>query len=128
MAAMTIYSNAEVYLWCSAFNGLLTQESHVTVSKKSGLNMVFTTHEGLAGASPGAKTVEIAVDNAVPSADFEMMPDGCIFQNEVVEIWIVMAGKTTKHKAFTTDVEYTHSVNDAAKVSMKFTGRFEQFE
>jgi hypothetical protein len=128
MADMRIYSNAEVYIYSKVFNGLLTQESSVTVSKKSGMNPVFTSARGLAGASPGAKTVEISIENAIPALDFEMLPDKSILRNEFLEVHVVMAGKTSKHEVFTTEVDFSHSVNDAAKMSIKFMGRFDVFE
>lgn len=127
-APMTLYSNAEVHLFCDAFSGLMTQESSVSVQKKSGLNMVFTTVNGLAGATQGAATVEIKVENAIPSADFEVLPDSAMFLGEVCEIWIVMAGVTSKHKVFITEADFSHSVNDSSKLSMSFTGRFAEFE
>jgi len=127
MSALTLYANAYVYI-----NGvLLTQESSVSVEKKSGLNMVETTHLGLAGAVQGSARVEISIDNAVPSADFELGGnwDKYMITGEVVEIMILMGkSRISIHKVFVTDATYSHSVNDPSKISVKFTGRFANFE
>jgi len=126
MSALTLYANAYVYI-----NGvLLTQESSVSVEKKSGLNMVETTHLGLAGAVQGSARVEISIDNAVPSADFELGGDWdkYMITGTVVEIRILMGTRLSIHNVFVTDATYSHSVNDPSKISVKFTGRFANFE
>lgn len=124
MANLQLYSNAFVFI----DGKLLTQENSVSLEKKSGLNPVFTTVEGLAGASQGASTVEISIDNAVPSADFEFNPDPYMQVGAVVEAKIEMANRVSVFKGFITDSTYSHSVNDASKLSMKFLGRFSNFE
>jgi hypothetical protein len=124
MADLKLYSNAETYI-----NGLLlAEESSVTVEKKSGLNPVFTVANGLAGMSQGAATAEISIESAVPSADFEFNPDGYMLVGEVVDFRMVMANRETNCKGFITDASFTHSVNDASKLSMKLLCRFSEFE
>jgi hypothetical protein len=124
MANLTLYSNAYV----TVEGKLLTQESSVSVEKKSGLNPVYTVAEGLAGMSQGASTAEISIDNAVPSADFEFNPDAFMRTGAVVEIGVIMAGRQSVFKGFITDATYSHSVNDASKLSMKLLCRFSDFE
>lgn len=124
MAALTLYANASVFI----DNNLLTQENSVTLEKKSGLNPVFTVAEGLAGMSQGAATMEISIENAVPSADFEFNPDAYMRVGQVVEVGIVMANRQTRAKGFITDASYSHSVNDSAKLSMKILCRYSDFE
>lgn len=124
MANLQLYTNARVYV----DSKLLSQENSVTMEKKSGLNPVFTTVEGLAGATQGATTVEVTVENAVPSIDFELNPDPYMRTGAVVEVQLHMAGRVTTIKGFITDSTYSHSVNDSAKLSMKFLCRFEDFE
>jgi len=124
MADMKLYSNAEVYL-----NGtLMTEEASVTMEKKSGLNPVFTVANGLSGMTQGAATIEVTVETAVPSADFEFNPDGFMLVGEVVELRMVMANRETNVKGFITDASFSHSVNDASKLSMKLLCRFGEFE
>ncbi len=123
-ANMELYSNAFV-----TFDGkLLVQEAQVTVEKKSGLNPVFTVALGLAGMTQGASTVEITIEEAVPSADFEINPDPYMRTGQVVEVGIIMGGRQSVHKCFLTDATFSHGTNDASKVSMKFLGRFADFE
>lgn len=125
MANLQLYSNAKVYI---AGAGLLTQENSVTVDKKSGLIPVYTTVEGLAGATQGASTAEITIENAVPSADFEFNPDPYMRTGAVVEVHVDMAGRKTVFKGFITDSTYHHSVSDSSKLTMKLLTRFSDFE
>lgn len=124
MANLQLYSNAYVTI----DGRLLTQESSVSIDKKSGLNPVFTVAEGLAGMSQGASTCEVSIDNAVPSADFEFNPDPYMRTGAVVEIGIIMASRQTVFKGFITEATYHHAVNDASKLSMKMLCRFADFE
>jgi hypothetical protein len=124
MADLKLYSNCDVFI-----NGsLLAEEASVTVEKKSGLNPVFTVAIGLAGMTQGAATAEISIESAVPSADFEFNPDGFMLVGEVVDFRAVMANRETNCKGFITDATYSHSVNDASKLSMKLLCRFSEFE
>ena len=111
--ALQKYSNALVMLEGS----LLTEENSVSIDKKSGLNPVHTVAKGFAGASQGAPEMTVRVDNAVPSADFEYLPDADVLEGKVVEITIFMAGKQTTAKGFIMDVSYSHAVNSEAKMS-----------
>ena len=124
MSNLIIYSSAYV----SIDGRLLTEESSVSVEKKSGLNPVYTTVGGLAGMTQGAATAEISIDNAVPSADFEFNPDPYMRAGSVVEIQVEMAGRKTVFKGFITDASYSHSVSDSSKLSMKCLCRFSDFE
>lgn len=124
MANLQLYSNAYV----SIDGKLLVEEASVTLEKKSGLNPVFTVAGGLAGMSQGASTIEVTVDNAVPSIDFEFNPDMYMRTGAVVEVGVVMASRQSVFKGFITDATYSHSVNDASKLSMKFLCRFSDFE
>ncbi len=124
MANLQLYSNAYV-----AVDGkLLTEESSISVEKKSGLNPVFTTVGGLAGATQGASTAEISIDNAIPSADFEFNPDAYMRTGAVVEVGVIMASRISVFKGFIMDATYSHSVNDSSKLSMKMLCRFSDFE
>lgn len=107
---------------------ILTQETTISVEKKSGLNPVYTVALGFAGMSQGATTCEVSVDNAVPSSDFEFSPDKYMRTGQVVEIGIIMANRQMTAKGFITDATYSHSVNEASKLSMKIMTRFSDFE
>lgn len=124
MANMQRYSNAFVFIE----GRLLTQESSVKVSIKSGFNPVHTTHEGLAGASEGSSFIEIDVEEAVPSADFDTDPTAYMKTFTVVEVKIVAASKQGIFKCFMTESDFSHSVDSPAKMSFKFIGRLSDFE
>lgn len=124
MADLKLYSNAETYI-----NGaLLSESTSVSVEKKSGLNPVFTVNIGLAGMTQGASTAEVTIETAVPSADFELNPDGYMAVGEVVDFRMVMASRETNCKGFITDATYNHGVNDASKLTMKLLCRYSEFE
>ncbi len=118
------YSNAFVTV-----NGrLLAEEASVTLTKNSGLNPVFTVAKGFAGMSQGAGTLEIDIESAVPSADFEFAPDAFIKSGSVIEVGVIMANRQTVAKGFIMSASYSHSVNAESKLSMKIMAGLEPFE
>lgn len=118
------YSNAYVFI-----NGqLLAQEASVSIEKKSGGRPIFTLGAGLAGVSQGVELIELSIDNAVPSTDFEFNPDRWIRFGEPVEIGILMANRQSVFLGFILDATYSHAANDAAKMMMKLICRFAPFE
>lgn len=124
MSDLKLYSNCEVYL----NSGLLAEEASVSIEKKSGLNPVFTVVNGLSGMTLGAATMEVSIESAVPSADFEFNPDGYMAVGEPLDLRIVMANRETNTKGFITDASYAHGANDASKLTMKLLCRFAEFE
>lgn len=124
MANLQLYASGYI----SVDGVTLTEETSMTLEKKSGLNPVMTVIGGFAGMSQGATTCEISIDNAVPSRDFEFNPDRYMRLGSVVEVIVQMAGRLTTVKGFITEASYSHSVGDAAKLSMKLMTRFEDFE
>ncbi len=121
---LQLYSGAFVTL----DNKLLAQEASVTVEKKADLKPIYTLAAGLAGMSLGVGTAEVTIENAVPSSDFELCPDRYIRTGAIIEVGIVMAGRQSVFRGFITEATYSHSVNDASKLSMKFLCRFADFE
>lgn len=119
-----LYTLAEVY-WNSR---KLCEEASVRVSRDSKAQPVSTVHRGFAGMSPGAKDITISVDNAVPSADFELDPGRHIRDLEPGEIMIVAAGRTLTSKGFITKDDFSHAVNSEAKLSFDFMGQWADWE
>lgn len=107
---------------------LLTEEASVSIDKKSGLQPVMTVAKGFAGMSQGATTLEVTIETAAPSADFEFNPDAYMRTGAVVEIGLVMSGRQTTVKGFLTDATYSHSVNNESKVTIKAMCAFGDFE
>jgi hypothetical protein len=120
MASLQIYSLASVYV----DGKLLTEEGSVKVSRSTGSNVVTTVHKGYAGESPGAATLSIEVENAVPSADFELNPGPYMQNLAVAEITLFAAGKTLTAKGFIVEDSFSHSVGGAASLSFSFRGSF----
>lgn len=122
----------ELQLYATGFvsvdSKILMEETAMSLTKKSGLNPVFTVAKGFAGMSQGATTVEIQIDGAVPSSDFEFMPDQYMRLGTVVDVTVVMAGRQSVHKGFITEANYSHSVNEASKLSMTILAQFSDFE
>lgn len=125
MSNLALYANAYVEV---VGVGLLTQENSVSIEKKSGLIPVFTSVWGLGGMTQGASTLEITIENAIPSADFEFNPDPYMRTGAVIEMKIFVAGRVTVVQGFITDSTFSHSINDSSKLSIKFLGRFADFE
>jgi hypothetical protein len=107
---------------------LLAEEASVSITKHSGLNPVFTVLKGFAGVSQGAGTMEITIDNAVPSADFEFNPDGFLKSGSVIEVGVLMASKQTVARGFVMEATYHHSVNQESRLSFKVMTGLEVFE
>lgn len=123
---------SDLQLYANIFSGidgkLLLEQQTVSLSKKSGLNPVFTVGSGFAGMSQGASTMEISIENAVPTTDLEFNPDMYLRTGAVVEVSFIMAGRQTVAKGFITEANYSYSVNEHAKVSMTIMARFSDFE
>lgn len=122
--ALQRYSNAYVFV-----NGqLLTQESSVTIEKKSNSKPMVTLHKGFAGLSKGAGMAEITVENAIPAKDIEFLPDFFIKEGDSLEIGSVLGSRQMICRGFVTDASYTHQINENAKLSFKATCRLEVFQ
>lgn len=121
---MKTYTNAYVII-----NGqILTQETSVTLEKKSNSRPITTLHNGFAGFGKGAGVIEITVDNAIPTADIEFQVDFFIKEGDSIEVGVVLGSRQTIAKGFITDATYSHSTNDHAKLSFRATCRLENFE
>jgi hypothetical protein len=120
MANLQKYTKATVY-----WNGtLLSEESSVTVKRMSGAQPVKTTAKGFAGMSPGAPMMTVSVENAVPTADFELDP-GAVMENlDDGELTIFAAGRTITSKGFITEDNFSHAFESQSKLSFEFTGQF----
>jgi len=115
-----LYTLAEVW-----WNGKkLMEEASVKVTRDSKAQPVSTVGRGFAGMSPGAKDITISVENAVPSATFELNPGEYIDNLLVGEITIFAAGKSLVSKGFITKDDFSHAVNSEAKLSFEFMGDF----
>lgn len=111
------------------FDGkLLAEEASVTIDKKSGLNPVYTVAKGFAGMAVGANSIEMTIESAAPSADFEVNPDPYLQTGKMVEIGAVMSGRQMVGKMFLTDATYSHAVNQESKLTMKLMGAFKPWE
>lgn len=116
-------------LFCTVDGKLLTEEASITVNMQSASQPVNTVAQGYAGESPGAATVDIQVENAVPAADFEFDPGTKIQNLEEVEMGILgPGGKVLTAKGFIISASVSHSVGAESKLSFSFRGGFSKFE
>lgn len=124
MAQPQLYSNAKVYV-----NGqLLSEEASVSVTFHSGLNPVFTTSKGWSGHSQGSPYLEISVDNAVPDAGFEWDPGAAMAEGQFVKVSVQAASAVLTATCSVIQADFSHSVNNESKLSIRFQGEFAQFE
>ncbi len=120
MANLERYTKATVYL----NSKLLSEESSVTIKRSTGSQPVKTTAKGYAGESPGAPMCEITVENAVPSADFELDPGQFMLDLENVELTVFAAGRTATSKGFIYEDNFSHAVENQSKLSFSMRGQF----
>lgn len=79
--------------------------------------------------SPGAGICTVQVENAVPSADFELDPLPFMEAIEIVEMAIIgPGGKQLNLKGFITESNLQHSVNAESRLSFTFIAPFSKFE
>lgn len=114
--------------YCTWNGKLLAEEVSVTIDKKSGLNPVFTVAKGFAGMALGAGSIEITIESAAPSADFEVNPDQYLMKGVMAELGFVMSGRQMSLKAFITDATYSHAVNQESKLSIKAMASLSEWE
>lgn len=123
MANLQLYTLASVYV----DGRLLTEEGSVQVKRMTNSQPVTTVAKGYAGESPGAATIEITVDNAVPSRDFELNPDAYMATLKSAEITLFAAGKTLTVKGYIVEDTFSHSTNNPSGLSFTFRGPFESW-
>jgi hypothetical protein len=124
MANVQLYTLA----YCTADGKLLTEEASLTVNRATNSQAVNTVAKGYAGESPGAPTVEIQVQNAVPAADFELNAGPFMKALKSVEMGVICAGKQLVAKGFIISDSFKHSVNSESMYDFTFRGGFEDFE
>lgn len=124
MSEFQLYSNA----YLTIEGTVLTQETEVSVEQKSGLIPQFTVPLGFAGMSQGAPYQEIKIENAVPSADFEVNPTRYMRTGQPVEVGVIMANRQMITKGFVTDATFQHGVNKASSLSMTLMCALKDFE
>lgn len=120
MANLDRYTKATVYV-----NGaLLSEEASVSVKRTSGSQPVKTVAKGYSGESPGSPMTEISVENAVPSADFELDPGPFMLNLDIAEVTVFAAGRTLTSKGCIHEDNFSHAVDTQAKLSFSFRGQF----
>lgn len=118
------YTKAAVYV----DGALLSEEASVTIKRVTGAQVVKTVAKGFAGVSPGAPMLTISVENAVPSADFELNPGDYMTELDAAELTIFAAGSTLTSKGFILEDNFSHAVETQSKLTFEFTGQFADWE
>ena len=124
--ATTLEQYANAYLTLNST--LVSEATSVTVRRMSGSSDVVTMAKGYAGESPGAKRLEIDVESAVPTADFEIDPGKYMKYDESVEIGIIIAGRQLKTRGYILEDSIRYAANAEAALSFKFRGKYADFE
>ena len=106
---------------------LLSQASNITIDRNPALQRVDTIELQFAGVSKGSAYMEISVDNAVPSADFEFDPGSFMLKGQPCEFTFFGAGKTLTTHGFIMSDNFSYAVNSASKLTFKATCRFEEW-
>ncbi len=121
MANLQNYAKALAYV-----NGaLLSQEFSLSVRRTSGSQPVYTTATGYSGESPGAAMCELDISNAVPAADFEFNPGPFMKSLKLVTLTIQgPTGVTLTFKGQIYEDNFTHAVNQEAKLEFRARGQF----
>ncbi len=107
---------------------LLAEEVSITIQKNSGSNPVNTVVKGFAGVSPGAGSANWTIEMAAPSADFEVNPDAYLTTNKISRFGAVMSGRQMSTDVFILTAEYTHGVNQEAKITITAIGPLKPWE
>lgn len=107
---------------CYVDGTLLAEEVSVSIDRNTRAQEVLTVAKGFAGLSPGAAMMMITIDNAVPSADFELNPGPRMKALAVVELTLFAANRTLTTKGFFIEDSLSHAVNSESKLNIKFAG------
>lgn len=122
--ALQRYTDVSVYV-----NGrLLIESTSISVNRKSGSQPVNTQAKGFAGMSPGSPMMEITIENAVPSADFELDAGSFIRNMDVNEFMFFAAGKSLTTNGFFTDDSFSGAVDTASKLSQNIMAEFAEWQ
>jgi len=120
---LQLYTKADVYV-----NGaLLMEETNVSVDRSTNSIQTITAQRGYAGETPGAPMCEISVDNATPSAAFELDPGQFMSSMQSVSFTIRASGKKLSFEGFMLTDNFSHSANAESKLSFTARGVFSEW-
>lgn len=122
-------ANLQKYTGITAYiNGaLLSEEVSCSVKRMSNAQKVITVPKGFAGLSPGAAEIQVEVDSAVPSADFELNPQRFLSNLDTCELTLFAAGRTLTVTGFITDDNFSHAANTESKLQFTFVGGYAEW-
>lgn len=101
---------------------LLTEESSVSLHRRTNSQAVMTTAKGYSGESPGATMCEIQVKNAMPATGLERDFGSAMNSLSQVELGIICAGKTARIKGTIIEDSIQHSVDAVGTYDFTFRG------
>jgi hypothetical protein len=121
---MAEYTNCFVTL----DNTILSEATTITINHDPRLVEVETLAGGLKGMAEGSKRMTVTIDNAVPSADFEIDPTRYMVAGTRVDFGAVAAGRQLQQSMWITSSSFTRGVNQEPRVSISLTGPFKEWE
>ena len=115
---LQVYTKAAVYV-----NGsLLIEEASITINRDTNSHPIHTIARGYAGEAAGSPLLEISVENAVPSLDFEMDPGQFMGNMQEVQFAVFAAGRTLNFSGFILSDNFSHAVETESKLNFKARG------
>ena len=122
--AYKLYTTANVYV-----NGsLLLEEAAVTIDRVAESTSIYTLGKGYAGEASGAPMLEMSVDNAIPSTNFELDSGKFLGPMQKVNFAVSAGDKTIQFDGFIIADNFSHAVNSSSKLSFKAKGFFADWE
>jgi hypothetical protein len=118
------YTIANVYV-----NGsLLLEESAVSIDRVTESHSIYTLGKGYAGEAAGAPMIELSVENAVPSTNFELDSGRFMGVMQQVSFAVNAGSKVLQFNGFIVADNFAHAVNSNAKLAFKCKGFMADWE
>lgn len=120
-------ANLQLYTLAFEFadGTLLAEEHSISVDRMTNSQAIATVAKGYAGESPGAATMDVTVENAVPSGGFEFDSGKKMAGLIPTNLYTLgPGGKQLKGQCFIISDSFRHGVNQPANYSFKARGPF----
>ena len=104
------------------------EEAAVTIDRVTESHSIYTLGNGYAGEAAGAPMIELTVDNAVPSTNFELDAGQFMGVMQKVNFAVSAGSKALQFDGFIISDNFSHAVNNTSKLSFKAKGFFRNWE
>jgi len=108
---------------------IIAEATSIQFSRTLNAQQVNTIAKGLAGITPGARMLTFTVQNAVPSADFELDAGAVIEAGTIVDVVMIgPGGKQMVCKGFITEDSGSYQVNGNTEYSFSGFASLSKFQ